>query len=237
MISTSYQTSCLPCYVLAGSRNLIAPWGGLTSFSNSFSVICVCLSDKRIRQQELPQFSEDHRRDLSHEWAWYGYVGFLLSAVRYATCGDPRDMTFAIVDLANRVAPDGHAMVPDYTLLIQSIYIRVSADVILGRPGLVILYHRKDVQKTCIKHKCSLPSWVPDFAFEEMRDVYNIHMYNAIGCLAWSEYPPSTVCSSILTVTGVSFDRVCHVSGMGKLNFDSFFKIRRLFCEKFQHRQ
>lgn len=180
----------------------------------------------------LPQFPDDDF-NLTKAERWYGYVSYLLEDIRDSECSDDRDKVFVIAGLANRFAPAGIRLEPDYTKSVRDVYIKTATDLILHRPGLAALYHRE----TPTRDRW-LPSWVPDFARKERPRFLAWKVFDVCRGMDLSAYPlPGVSDTSILTITGARFDEVTFVSRPGLLSFRSFEETRSALPETYAHIQ
>jgi hypothetical protein len=150
---------------------------------------------------------------------WYGYVNFLIQAIRGKEASDPRDMIYGTLGIAQRFLPDGvrNGVIPDYTKPIEEIYMSVSQLLLENIPTLALLSY---VDHQGSRNFPSLPSWCPDFSrpkpaielISQGTVSQGYRLFNAsrieLGALRGVFRPPCQVLNSTLLVSGKRIDAV-----------------------------
>lgn len=96
-----------------------------------------CNTDIRCYQYPINDFER------SEQHVWYGYLSYLLRQIRRAVCIDERDKVFAVLGMVNRASRQELSK-PDYSMTVPKVYLWISRELTIRRPGLTVLYHREE---------------------------------------------------------------------------------------------
>ncbi|RSL73967.1 hypothetical protein CEP53_000556 [Fusarium sp. AF-6] len=169
----------------------------------------------------------------------------LLSMLGCASKGlasDPRDMAYALIDLAKRDVQDSgnvsllrKPLVADYRQSVDDVFLQVAWHVLLSNNRLDLLQYRSlDVHEpyTHMKAK-NLPSWVPDWTSRIKNPLWNKmasseSIWDSSAGLEWTPASDPPVYGRQLGITGLLVDTISDVATSEKFSLS---KSGQLACD------